>query len=372
MSKSIIIAVCGFAFLTACGDKGNNSKPSSNQIVEKDTAVHKTDSIYIKTCFSEFGQLTWNEITNMDSMERRNFYFSLVDSVPDLWLIKDVDATSYAVEDSIPALPSDEVIQLHYRQKVKGYRVSVEFIQSYSEFTFGRAILTFSKQNQTFQVYCDEFSDEQLIADDTPYVKSQKAIDLNKLKPGAKIYLNYVKPEANEYLSSSSPFYFKDMDYDGEEELVVNNLQMGERGYNSYDVFKVLHVKKPLRLKGLPFTNDLYKITNYNVEYEPNTRCVLDKRYDGFTAYGHYRYKSIPANGEDGLKQVFILQDAEDMGFYHPKDKTASDSVNLIQPYKKYERINGKLILTERGVYEQGNYGWNYNEVVLEKKDIQK
>ncbi len=33
---------------------------------------------------------------------------------------------------------------------------------------------------------------EQLISDDTPYVKKQKAIDLNKLKPGATVYLNYV------------------------------------------------------------------------------------------------------------------------------------------------------------------------------------
>ena len=304
----------------------------------------------------------------MDSLERRKFYLSLTDSITDLWRIKEVDATSYAVEDSIPSLPADEVIHLHYRQKVNGFRVSVEFIQSYDDLNFGKAILTFSQQGHSFQVFCDEFSDEQLIADDTPYVKSQKAINLTTLKPGAEIRLNYVRPKSKEYLSNSSPFYFKDMDFDGEEELVVNNLQMGARGYNTYDVFKVFHVKKPQRLKGLPFTDGLYKITNYNVEYEPQTQSVLDKRYDGFDAYGHYRYKSIPAHGKDALQRVFILEDAEDLGFYHPKDKSASDSVNLIQPYKKYERVNGKIILTERGVYEQGNYGWNYNEIVLEKK----
>lgn len=53
-------------------------------------------------------------------------------------------------------------------------------------------------------VYCDAFSDEQLISDDSPYTKSQKAIDLAKLKPGADIYLNYVRPKRNEYLSMSS------------------------------------------------------------------------------------------------------------------------------------------------------------------------
>ena len=335
---------------------------------ESDSVALTPDSEQIRNFFSKDGELTWDEIANMDSLERRRFYLSLTDSITDLWRIKEVDATSYAVEDSVPSLPADEVIHLYYRQKVNGFSVSVEFIQSYDDLNFGKSILTFSKQGHTFQVFCDEFSDEQLIAEDTPYVRSQKAINLTTLKPGAEIYLNYVKPKINEYLSESSPFYFKDMDFDGEEELVVNNLQMGDRGYNTYDVFKVFNVKKPQRLKGLPFTNDLYKITNYNVEYEPQTQSVLDKRYDGFDAYGHYRYKSIPACGKGTLQRVFILEDAEDLGFYHPKDKTASDSVNLIQPYKKYERVNGKIILTERGVYEQGNYGWNYNEIVLEKK----
>jgi len=51
---------------------------------------------------------------------------------------------------------------------------------------------------------------------------------------------------------------------------------------------------------------------------------------------------------KDGLGRVFILEDAEDMGFYHLKDKNASDSINQLQPYKKYERIHGKLVLTER------------------------
>lgn len=77
----------------------------------------------------------------------------------------------------------------------------------------------------------------------------------------------------------------------------------------------------------------------------------------------------MPAKGKSELKRVFLLDDAEDMGFYHPKDEQASDSVNLIQPYKKYKRVAGKLMLVERGIYETGNYGWNNNEIVLEKFD---
>ena len=331
-----------------------------------------TNLIYVSSVNSKKEELTWKEIAAMDPIQKRKFYLSLTNNLPPVWSEVNVHRTSGAIEDTIPSLPANEIIYLHYRQKVNGYQVSVDFVQSYGDLNFGKSILYFSKKGHSFKVYCDAFSDEQLISDDTPYVKSQKAINLTKLKPGANVYLNYTKTKKGEYLSSSSPFYFKDMDFDGKEELVINNLRMGARGYNTYDVFKVFNVEKPLRLIGRPFTNDPYtndgyKITNYNVEYEPKTHSVLDKRYDGFTAYGHYRYKSIPSNGKDGLKRVFVMEDAEDMGFYHPKNRTASDSINLIQPYKKYKRVDGRLVLIERGVYESGNYGWNNNEIVLEK-----
>ena len=306
-----------------------------------------------------YRDLSWNEIMKMDSIEKRVFYLSLTDSLPDLWKTRNVNEVSYAVEDTIPSLPIEQLIHLQYRQRVNRYCVKVDYKRSYYDLDIGRAVLHFSKPGHAFQVYCDAFSDEKLSSIDSSMV-------------GKTIYLDYVPPKKDEYLSSRSPFYFKDMDYDGEDELVVNNLSMGSRGYNTYDVFKVLHVEKPLRLQGLPFTDGLYKITNYNVEYEPKTHTVLDSRYDGFDAYGHFEYLSIPSNGKNGLKRVFLLVDAEDMGFYHPKDKKASDSVNLIQPYKKYKRVNGKLTMVERGVYEFGNYGWNSNKVVLEKKDIER
>lgn len=362
--KKLISIIALSLSITGCTSIGQSKTTQSS---EEDSVVENSDSEFVREFFSKDGELTWNEISKTEYFEKRRFYLSLTDSISDLWKFKDVDAISYAVVDTIPPLPEDEIIHLHYKQKVKGYEVSVDFVQSYNDLNFGKSILRFTKPDHSFQVYCDAFSDEQLIADDTPYVKGQKAINLAKLKPGANIYLNYVKPKSGEYLSTSSPFYFKDMDFDGEEELVINNLEMGSRGYNTYDIFKVLWVNSPLKLMGLPFNNGEYKITNYNVEYEPKTLSILDKRYDGFTAYGLYRYKSIPANGKNGLSRVFILEEAEDMGFYHPKDKQASDSVNLIQPYKKYKRADGKLVIVEKGVYESGNYGQNYNEVVLER-----
>ncbi len=357
---AIAIAAAGCTF---------TGKSSTAQNSEKDAAATATEADVSREDFSTTENLKWDEISKMNNTKKRRFYLSLTDSVSDLWKRKDVDALSYATPESIPALPSDKITHLHYRQKVRGYRVSVDYVQCGLEFNYGRCIIRFTKPSHSFRVYCDAFSDEQLIADDSPYTKSQKAIDLTKLSPGADIYLNYVRPKRNEYLSMSSPFYFKDMDFDGEDELVVNNLRMGARGYNTYDIFKVFGVKKPLRLKGLPFNEGKYKITNYNVDYEPKTKTVLDKRYDGATGYGHYRYKSIPANKKSGLTRVFRLDDAEDMEYYSLTDGQASDTINTIQPYKKYKRVNGKLKLVERGIYERGHYGSIHNVIVLEKNN---
>ena len=366
INNYLLILVAGLfsiAFVGCKTDKENEPPTlDNNKIVRVDSTGNSSRG------FSTYGELSWKEIMMMDSLEKRQFYLNLTDSLPDLLTTMDVDATTCTIEDTIPLLPDDEMIHLHYKQKVNGYRVWVDFIRQDYDLDIGRAILHFSKPVHSFLVYCDEFSDKQLISDCT-YAKGLKSIDLSKIKSGDNVELDYISPKTGEYLSDDSPFYFKDMDFDGEDELVVNNLSMGPRGYSTYDVFKVFHVDKPLRLTGRPFCDDPYKMTNYNVEYEPEKQCVLDKRYDGADAYGHYRYKSIPSK-KKGLRRVFILEDAEDMGFYHLKDKNASDSINLLLPYKKYKRIHGKLVLTERGVYEQGYYGRNFNEVVLERKGI--
>ena len=372
---TIVILILLFGWLTGTNFRSSSKESKGNAGIDSIENISDTDRA--SGGFATFGDISWKDIMKMDSSGKRAFYLSLTDSLPDLWMTRDVDAMSEAIEDSLPSFASNDVIYLYYRQKVNGYRVWVEFDRSseqmggrvgFSNYV-GRAILHFSKPQHSFDVYCEEFSDEALkvwdLTDTTLYKKKRGFFDLSKLKGGETVHLDYIRPKKGEYLSDSSPFYFKDMDYDGEEELVVNNIAMGIRGYNTYDVFKIFHVSKPLRLVGPPFTDQSYKITNYNVEYEPSKKCVLDKRYDGFDAYGYYRYQSVLMNTENGQRRAFILKEAEDMDFYHLNNSHPSDSIVLIQPFKKYERINGKIFLSEKGVYEIGCYGHNNNRVIL-------
>lgn len=377
MKKYITIVILILLFGWLIGNTSCSNPKEKNRSAGINSVEHISDTDRASGSFATSDDISWNDIMRMDSAGKRTFYLSLIDSLPDLWMTRDVYAMSGAVEDSIPSFASNGVVYLYYRQKVNGYRVWVEFDRSFEQMRgqagfsiyVGRAILHFSMPQHSFDVYCEEFSDEALkvwdLTDTTFYKKKRGIIDLSKLKGGETVHLDYIRPKEGEYLSDSSPFYFKDMDYDGEKELVVNNIAMGCRGYNTYDVFKVFHGSKPLRLVGLPFTDQSFKITNYNVEYEPSNKCVLDKRYDGFDAYGHYRYQSVLVNTKKGQRRAFILIDSEDMGFYHLNNSQPSDTVVLIQPFKKYERIDGKIIMSEKGVYEIGCYGQNYNRVIL-------
>ena len=117
-----------------------------------------------------YGELSWYDIMMMDSIEKRRFYLALTDSLPDLWTIKEINKTSYAIEDSIPSLPENDIIHMIYRQRVNGYQAKIAFDRTSDQMRgqegyslyMGHAILFFSKPNHTFQVYCEDFSDEQL------------------------------------------------------------------------------------------------------------------------------------------------------------------------------------------------------------------
>ena len=71
-------------------------------------------------------------------------------------------------------------VYLKYSQKIEGYQVIVDFSprtsithgQCCTELYMGKAILNFSKENSSFSVECEEFSDSSLIC----YVNSDNSI----------------------------------------------------------------------------------------------------------------------------------------------------------------------------------------------------
>ena len=112
INNYLLILVAGLFSIAFVGCKTDKESESpildNNQIARIDSTGNTSRGI------STYGELSWNEILMMDSLEKRQFYLNLTDSLPDLWTTMDVDATTYNIEDAIPLLPADEMIHLHY------------------------------------------------------------------------------------------------------------------------------------------------------------------------------------------------------------------------------------------------------------------
>src|SRR5574344_1962892 len=105
----------------------------------------------------------------------------------------------------------------------------MDFMKDGEGDNWGSATFTFQKPQNSFSVHCDMFV--------LPMEAVENDIDT--------IWLDYVAPAPDEYLSDKSPFYFKDMDFDGEEELVITGSHCSWYGSNQYDVFKVCNRDTP-------------------------------------------------------------------------------------------------------------------------------
>ena len=80
------------------------------------------------------------------------------------------------------------------------------------------------------------------------------------------------KLESEEYLSDDSPFFFSDIDFDGEDEFVINRYKSGSRESNAYDVYDVTSYGYFIRKTEVPFT----ELENGQCKFDSkNKACLL-------------------------------------------------------------------------------------------------
>ncbi len=144
-------------------------------------------------------------------------------------------------------------------QLVNGYRVSMDMLMDGEEDNWGSAVFTFQKPQHSFTVNCDLFV--------LPIEAVQNTIDT--------IRLDNVPPAPEEYLSEKSLFYFKDMDFDGEEELVIRGAHCSWYGSNQYDVYKVFNRDKPQKMVDEPFEWAGQPMSDRWTKYMPEKRQIM-------------------------------------------------------------------------------------------------
>ena len=210
-------------------------------------------------------------------------------------------------------------IFIKYRQPVNGFDVTVmclpynyTYDKERETEIWGNALLCFEKKDSRFYIYNESFSDSVLY-----YVNEQEVRDNMILE------LDYLPKSKNEYLSHNSPFFFSDVDFDGEEELIINNWRCGTRHCNTYDVYKIIN-NEAKRLIVEPFN----KIESH-AEFDSINKTIILNCYNGHRESYYKKYKQIDKStsyqfnlitiGQPGTDRKFTTLSDIDMGL-KPKD----------------------------------------------------
>ena len=235
-------------------------------------------------------------------------------------------------------------IFIKYKQPVNGYDVTVvclpynyTYDKERNTEIWGNALLCFEKKDSRFYIYNESFSDSVLY-----YVNEQEVRDNMILE------LDYLPKSKNEYLSHNSPFFFSDVDFDGEEELIINNWKCGIRHCNTYDVYKITN-NDVKQLTEAPFVNPTGKISNYNSEFDSVNKTITIHKRTRSTYYGgYYKYglvKRVDLNSYDRLSKCNELELIEAKIIDYDRNTSTCS-------FRQYKRIKDRLQKIGEGKYD--------------------
>jgi len=235
-------------------------------------------------------------------------------------------------------------IFIKYKQPVNGYDVTVmclpynyTYDKERETEIWGNALLYFEKEDNRFYIYNESFSDSVLY-----YVNEQEVRDNMILE------LDYLPKSTKGYLSHNSPFFFSDVDFDGEEELIINNWKWGIRHCNTYDVYKITN-NDVKQLTEAPFINPTGKISNYNSDFDSVNKTITIHKRTGSAYYGgYYKYslvKRVDLNSYDRLSKCNELELIEAKIIDYDRNTSTCS-------FRRYKRIKDRLQKIGEGKYD--------------------
>lgn len=188
-------------------------------------------------------------------------------------------------------------ITLMYKRPVNGYDVSLEWLGAEiidDDLAFGKVLIHFKKNDGTgFTVYHSGYWDEGL-----------KVSDI-KSRGNKTIELEYI-PKDDMYLAKRSPFYFADMDFDGQDELVVVGWKGGRQYAHTYDVYDISDYYADKKTTP-PFDNVELDITNF----DPKKKQIIHSYVNLFRSeeYVYQKVKTPSPEADISPGEKFILQE---------------------------------------------------------------
>ena len=204
----------------------------------------------------------------------------------------------------------NESFTVVYRQPVNGYKVKAVAKLSPSDVDIISADLTFTKDGKSFTLHTQCFGDT---------VFSKGRLDYHEENPEIfrRLRFKTIEADYHEYKEKGSqmpmytPFFFRDLDFDGVKELVIVHHSMGVRYHDGYDVYRIVE-GEPFLINHHPYNDNVedwgFGMTDYP-EFDFNKKTIScpypegEIKYDGCSIYGVSKKQkdTVTVNGRKHL-----------------------------------------------------------------------
>lgn len=240
---------------------------------------------------------------------------------------------------------------IKYKQKVNGYDVSAICLvntlyngkgygRNNPNAIWGKGYLHFKGAERDFTIENQSFTDEILFNNNQP------------LKNGMIVEVDYTPFEICDstdmtFNCTQSPFFFFDIDFDEEQELIVNLFEgMGYHGHNAFEIYKTNapninehDILSPMKDTPFDRLHDYVSIDTVNkvitIPFD-----IGGARYGGIQKYGLINHQVFDYN-TNTIKDIKRL---ELIGIekydWENADKTIRDSFNCYKPIIYYYKPN--------------------------------
>lgn len=207
-------------------------------------------------------------------------------------IINNIDSTQ--TTDTI----SKPEVLIKYKSPVNGYNVVVEWLGADiidESLAFGDVLIHFKKNDGTgFTVHQFGYWDEGLNVSDIEDPRSDKTIELEYI------------PKNDKYLATRSPFYFADMDFDEQDELVVVGWKGGRQYAHIYDVYEISDSSAHQKTTP-PFDTIELGIS----KFDPKKKQIIHSYVNLFRSeeYVYQKVKAPSPESDISPDEIFILQE---------------------------------------------------------------
>lgn len=217
---------------------------------------------------------------------------------------KNTQCDTVVVDDYVSCNDSFIVV---YRQPVNGYKVKAVVRMSYD---INYADITFVKNGKSFTLSTTSFGDS--LFNKGGWGEDGTNENIMKKYQYKTIEVDYHAAKVDwKYEPNGTPFFFKDLDFDGIKELVVVHYTIAVRYHNGYDVYRIVD-GKPFLIDYPPYKNggdDDFGMTDYP-EFDFKKKMIScpypegELKWEGRIIYGISKRKKDIVN-VNGRKHYF-------------------------------------------------------------------